>query len=202
MRVVQRPLTSEMVTHHHARAVGVNGADIGKRRGLDEEGRAVTWFGENGEIRTNFTAHHQEALVSTFHVQFCPSGEVEFRHIKGNGRLGAKANRRLEHVVVARAFRLSIDIRVGGTSRRLSLRSEGVSEVGGHVRHGTESLRQQRIHRIVDRSHQLLAHGVGTRPCGLFSEETADQIGWRPVVLFKTVKFQRISKNALVETKR
>ena len=81
----------------------------------------------------------------------------------------------------------------------MSLRTEGVGEVGGHVGHGAEALRQERIHRGVDRSHQLLTHGVRAWSRGFFIEETADQIGWRPVVVLKAVSFQGISENALIK---
>ena len=190
-----------MIPHHDPGAVGVHRANISECWRFNQEGRTMAGLREDGEIRADFAAHHKEALVGPFHVQFGASSEVELRHVKGHGGLRAKANRGLEDVVVARAFRLSVDGRVGGAGRGLSLRGEGVGEVGGHARHGTEALRQQRIHRGVDRGHQLFTHGVGTRPSGLFVEEAADQIGRRPVVLFKTVKLQGISKHALVKTK-
>ena len=99
LRVVHRPLAGEMIPHHDAGAVGVHRADVSEGRGFDQEGRAVAGLRENGEIRADFAAHHKETLVGPFHVQFGASGEVEFRHVKGHGGLGAETNRGLEHVV-------------------------------------------------------------------------------------------------------
>ena len=88
-----------MIPHHDTGAVGVHRADVSEGRRFNQEGRAVAGLRENGEIRADFAAHDEETLVGPLHVQFGASREVEFRHIKGDGGLGAKANRGLEHVV-------------------------------------------------------------------------------------------------------
>ena len=97
--MIHGPLSSEMVTHHHTRAVGVNGANIGKGRGFDEEGRAVAGISENREVCADFASHHQKALVGPFNVEFRATCEVEFRDIERHGGLRSKANGWLKHVV-------------------------------------------------------------------------------------------------------
>ena len=99
LRVVHRPLAGEMIPHHDAGAVRVHRADVSEGWRFNQEGRAVAGLRENGEIRADFAAHHKETLVGPFHVQFGASCEVEFRHVKGHGGLGAETNRGLEHVV-------------------------------------------------------------------------------------------------------